>query len=203
MIDRRQLLAGLVGVASGLVLVPAWAQSPTDPSEFVRTTAQAVGDALGSGDVDGRMARVLEERLDMDYAARFTLGRYWNALQPADRTEYERLFRAYAMQVYRDRFRRYYGGSWDVSRLFRVTGQPRVGERDLVVPTELSPPDGGLIRIEWRLRRDGATFRVIDLAVENVSQALTTRQEFDSVITQRGGNPRSIIQILRERTGLT
>jgi phospholipid transport system substrate-binding protein len=203
MIDRRQLLAGLVGVASGLVLVPAWAQAPTDPSEFVRTTAQAVGDALGSGDVDGRMARVLEERLDMDYAARFTLGRYWNALQPADRTEYERLFRAYAMQVYRDRFRRYYGGNWDVSRLFRVTGQPRVGDRDLVVPTELSPPDGGLIRIEWRLRRDGSTFRVIDLAVENVSQALTTRQEFDSVITQRGGNPRSIIQILRERTGLT
>jgi phospholipid transport system substrate-binding protein len=180
---------------------PARAQATPDASDFVIRTAQAVGDALGSGDVEGRMLRVLDERLDMEYAARFTLGRYWNALQPPDRTEYERLFRAYAMQVYRDRFRRYYGGNWDVSRLFRVSGQPRVGERDIVVPTELNPPDGGLVRIEWRLRRDGQAFRVIDLAVENVSQAQTTRQEFESVITQRGGNPRTIIQVLKERTG--
>lgn len=204
MIDRRQVLSGFavaIAVAGALPVGRAWAQGAPEASDFVMKTAQAVGDALSSNDVEGRMLRVLDERLDMEYAARFTLGRYWNALQPPDRSEYERLFRAYAMQVYRDRFRRYYGGSWDIARLFRVTGQPRVGERDIVVPTELSPPDGGLIRIEWRLRRDGQAFRVIDFAVENVSQAQTTRQEFESVITQRGGNPKAIIQVLKERTG--
>ncbi len=202
MFDRRQVLSGFAALVAGVVVArPVRAQGAADAAEFVMRTAQAVGDALGSGDVEGRMLGVLDQRLDMEYAARFTLGRYWNALQPADRAEYERLFRAYAMQVYRDRFRRYYGGNWDVTRLFRVSGQPRVGERDIVVPTELTPPDGGLIRIEWRLRRDGQTYRVIDLAVENVSQALTTRQEFESVITQRGGNPRVIIQALKERTG--
>jgi len=202
MFDRRQVLSGCAAMLAGVVVAgPVRAQGAPDAADFVIRTAQAVGDALGSGDVEGRMLRVIDERLDMEYAARFTLGRYWNALQPADRAEYERLFRAYAMQVYRDRFRRYYGGNWDVSRLFRVSGQPRVGERDIVVPTELSPPDGGLIRIEWRLRRAAQAYRVIDLAVENVSQAFTTRQEFESVITQRGGNPRAIIQVLRERTG--
>jgi phospholipid transport system substrate-binding protein len=202
MLHRRHVIGGLALGAATLLSAPrARAQAASAAGDFVLQTAQAVGTALGSNDVDGNMARVLLERLDIDYAARFTLGRYWNALQPAERTDYERLFRAYAMQVYRDRFRRYYGGNWDVSQLFRVTGQPRVGERDIVVPTELSPPDGGLIRIEWRLRQEGQSFRVIDLAVENVSQALTTRQEFESVITQRGGNPRSIIQVLRERTG--
>ena len=39
----------------------------------------------------------------------------------------------------------------------------------------------------------------VDVVIENISMALTQRQEFAAVIQQRGGNLRGLISALREK----
>jgi phospholipid transport system substrate-binding protein len=52
--------------------------------------------------------------------------------------------------------------------------------------------------LDWRLRNDkNKELKIIDIMVENVSMALTHRDEFSSVISQNGGKVEGLLKKLR------
>jgi phospholipid transport system substrate-binding protein len=140
-----------------------------------RPAADPAARTLAIGDV-------LKEAVDLDAVARVVLGQHWGKASEAQRADYGTLFRPYAIGVLAQRFGGYAG-----TERFVVTGSRPVGD-DRMVSTEVVygggyPP----LRLDWRVR-SGAAGRlvIVDVVAEGVSWILTTRSEFDSIVTQRG-----------------
>ncbi len=53
--------------------------------------------------------------------------------------------------------------------------------------------------MHWRVRGDDE-LRIIDVIVEGVSMAITHRDEFSSVINQKGGKIDELLIMLRKKT---
>jgi phospholipid transport system substrate-binding protein len=96
--------------------------------------------------------------------------------------------------VYAQRF-----GSYRGSGSFKVTGQ-REENNVAMVNTEIGRPDAQQpAKVTWQLAKTPNGYKITDVSIEGVSQALTYRQEFESVISQNGGQLSALTQQLRDK----
>ena len=129
----------------------------------------------------------MEQRTDLTLLGRLILGRQWRLATPAQRAEYDRLFRDYMLRAFVQRLRPYAGADVGaVQERFRIDGSHAVTARDVVVQSSLTPPSSPPLRVEWRVRQRHGESRVIDLVVEGVSLLVTHRSEFGAVLDSRG-----------------
>jgi phospholipid transport system substrate-binding protein len=56
------------------------------------------------------------------------------------------------------------------------------------------------LNVEWRLVPDNGAYKIDDVIVEGISMGVTQRSEFASVIQRNGGQLRSLIALMREKT---
>lgn len=137
--------------------------------------------------------RLLDAHFDLDTIGRFALGTYWNKATAAERQEYLRLFKQMVVDIYSTRFDNYKGQQLDV-RTMRT-----VNERDSIVSSYLLPADGGQeLQIDWRVRKEGNSYKVVDVIVAGVSMSVTQRSDFASVIQRGGGNVSALLTELRQ-----
>jgi len=130
---------------------------------------------------------------NLDYIARFALGRHWNNATALQRRQYLSLFRQYVIKTYASRLRGYSGET------FEIVAQRRAGAWDVVVRTRIARPGGGaMVDADWRVRKFEGEHRIIDVMAEGISMAITQRQEFSSVIRRKGMD--GLIEDLRVRT---
>ncbi len=54
-----------------------------------------------------------------------------------------------------------------------------------------------LAKVNYRIRKDGDDFKVVDIVAEGVSLALTLRQEYAAVIERSNGKVEGLIERLR------
>jgi phospholipid transport system substrate-binding protein len=141
-----------------------------------------------------RFRGLLNEGFDVPYIGRWVLGRYWNQATPQQQNEYLQLFEKMIIDTYANRFLEYSGET------FRIVGVRPEGETDSIVTTQIVRPNGPPVNVDWRVRKRGGGFKIIDVAVEGVSMGVTQRQEFASVIQQNGGKIEGLIQALRQKT---
>jgi ABC-type transporter MlaC component len=57
------------------------------------------------------------------------------------------------------------------------------------------------VRADWRLRACSSKFRVLDLSVGGIIMAIVVRQEFSSILRNRGGID-GLVSLLEQRTSL-
>ncbi|MEE9544426.1 MAG: ABC transporter substrate-binding protein [Rhodospirillales bacterium] len=136
---------------------------------------------------------VLARDLNIPLIARFTLGKHWRSAKPEQRKAYVSIFSDYVIQTYSSRL-----GGAKVEKFDITTAQP-VGKRDILVRTRVRNGGSDPVRADWRLRADKDRFQIIDLSVEGISMALMLRQEFASVLRQKGGVD-VLIRTLKQRT---
>lgn len=129
-----------------------------------------------------KVRAVLSDGLDMPRIGRFALGRFWNSASAAQRDEYLKLFREYVLNTYSRRLSAYSGET------FKVTGAQPIAGTDAIVYTVINRPNDQPLNTGWRVRAENGTFKVVDVVVEGVSMVLTQRQEFASVIQNKGLN---------------
>ncbi|HZH28808.1 MAG TPA: ABC transporter substrate-binding protein [Azospirillaceae bacterium] len=208
---RDVLYAGLAGaaVAARRPAVAATAVAPALPPDvFVARVAQDVLDAVFTADPDRRLAELVRQHVDLRYAARFALGRYWGALSPRGRSDYLDAYQAFSLAVLPERILRHldprkarllFGGPFDAAMVLQPAGPVRQGARDVVVPTVLTLPVGDPTLLEWRLRAAGRDWKLIDLAVDKSSQALVARAGIEGAVAAGGGDPVVIVPWLRAR----
>ena len=67
-------------------------------------------------------------------------------------------------------------------------------------------PQGNVL-VDWRLIKDGETFKIVDVVIEGISMGITQRNEYTSVIESNGGKidpllarMEKILEGLRKRT---
>ena len=124
---------------------------------------------------------LLRQDFDLDFIARFVLGRTWNELTAEQRADYVQVFAEFVLKSYAQRLGGYSGET------FAVTGARPAGEQDVVVRTRIDRPGGAPpLGADWRVRANDSQYRIIDVAIEGISMAVTQRQEFASVVGRSG-----------------
>jgi phospholipid transport system substrate-binding protein len=140
-----------------------------------------------------RFRALLNEGFDVSHIGRFVLGRFWRSASEAERAEYLQLFEDFIVQSYATRFREYSGEN------LKIVSTRTAPEDEAVVLTDLVRPNGPPVRVEWRLRRDGQAFKVIDVLVESVSMSITQRDDFSATIQRSGGRVEGLLAVLRDK----
>ena len=203
MVSRRFLLSSLALALASLAVhtaPPARADGTTDTSgaaQFLQWLGDQAITTLRSPNMsleqrEAVFRQLLAQGFDIPFIGRFVLGRYWNQATPEQRDEYTRLFGEFLLKTYSRRLGGYAGES------FRVVGAKPAGERDALVHTRIERPSGPPLECDWRIRAESNQYKIIDVMVENVSMALTQRQEFTSVVGSSGMD--GLLVALRART---
>lgn len=139
--------------------------------------------------------KLLNANFDMDAIARFSMGRYWNAANAAQKSEYMNLFRKMIVNVYAQRFGDYKGEK------FEVKAARPVGKGDALVSSYIMPVNGGEnIQVDWRIRDTGGALKIVDVYVAGVSMSVTQRADFSSVIQRGGGDVGVLIDYLKQKS---
>ncbi len=192
----RAAMACLILV--GCIAATPAARAEGDPSAFI----QDLGDkAIGiikdpQNNQTQRKAKfsvLFTEGFDVPQIGRFVLGRHWRTATPEQQQEYLRLYGLYVVAVYSERFSNYSGEQFTVTN-----ARPEENGGGTVISEIRKPGDGPAIKIEWKVAKlpDGK-FKITDVIVENLSMALTQKQEFSAVIERGGGNIDALIQQLK------
>ncbi|MEX2648051.1 MAG: ABC transporter substrate-binding protein [Alphaproteobacteria bacterium] len=194
---RRAVLAGLMAAT-----LPVGRARSDEGEEQARRLIEALaGRALTTlrrGDIglkqrESEFRAILGDGFDLDFIGRFVMGRHWRNATATQQEEYLALFREFVLMAYAARFGGYQGEA------FVVVGARRASDKDVVVATEVTSPNGSPIGADWRVRVVDGRPRIIDVAVEGVSMALNQRQEFDAVVARHGID--GLIAMLRARVG--
>jgi phospholipid transport system substrate-binding protein len=167
--------AGFIDQAAGSVLTLAREQN-LSPQEFKQ-----------------RLRAIALKDFDVPRIAQFVLGRYWRTIGPAERQQFVDAFEGYMVQVYATRFRQYSGAQ------FKVTGQQVQGNAAMVT-TEIAQASGQPpAKVIWQVNKGAEGYKITDVTIEGISQAVTYRQEFSSVIERHNGQVSALTQQLRQK----
>ncbi|HWA43430.1 MAG TPA: ABC transporter substrate-binding protein [Hypericibacter adhaerens] len=203
MIGRRAFLAGSAAfIAAALAVMPGLvgpaAAVAADPSEFIRTLgdqalAQLVGSDITKTERADRFRKLLVANFDVPAIGKTVLGRYWKAASPDEQQEYLKLFEDFLVGNYAQRFGQYAGET------FTVANVRDEGEGMHTVQTLIARPNGQNARLDWLMRDDGDSYKILDLKIEGISMSETHRSEFASVIQNSGGKVAGLIDALRKK----
>jgi phospholipid transport system substrate-binding protein len=183
---RRTFLAATTAAVLWRPTLASAAIQAADPEAFIK----AVGDralaalrrqASGQDERVRDLEDLLEQASDLDLVGRLALGRYWRQATKAQRAEYLKLFRDYARNGLAQRLGQYAGGV-----RFDVTGSRAAGGGDTMVSSEVARGEQPPVHVDWRVRKEGDRYAVVDVVAEGVSMLVTNRSQFESVVADRG-----------------
>lgn len=171
----------------------------TDPTAFIDTLVhdamltlsdqQLVGQAR-----DQRLAQILEENFDLPRLAKFVLGRYWNTASVQEQQRFTAVFGQWVIKAYGKRLSKY--SAEDIT----LTGTHSESDTSFVVRSRAIISSGAPpARLDWRVRKEGGDYKIVDVEFEGVSLASTQREEFASAIQRNGGTVPGLIQALESK----
>jgi phospholipid transport system substrate-binding protein len=180
-------ITNAVVTAPGVLLVvqpnPQVAEAVAqEGAQFVRSLGDEVIAVLRSDDLGQRKQKfhdIFTEAFDVDAMAQFTAGNYWRRADERQRQEYVKLFGDYVAALYANKFADYTGQSFKVVNE-RVNGDNVAVEGIIVQPQK--PP----VRVDFRLRKIDASYKIVDVYVEGMSLLITKRDEFMTVLAREG-----------------
>lgn len=141
----------------------------------VGTKAIAIMKNGGStANIQTQLEALFNQVVDVDWVAKFVMGRNWRALTPEQQQSYLTTYRTFLIKHYTSNFTEYTQGT--TFKVLRTTPAPVKGEE--IVSIQILRPGKPPVNIDYRVRNQ----KVIDIAVEGVSLITTQRQEFASVM---------------------
>lgn len=191
--------ARIFAIVLMMVTAPVFARADASaPEQFIHKLADR---ALGlvtdkASDMAAKRERfdvLLTDTFDMEGIGRFLLGRYWRLATPEEREAYLKAFKESIVYTYTARFDDYAG------QKLAVDGSREDGQFVLVNSRIVDSKGGSDVRVEWRLIRQGDSYKVVDVVIEGVSMSVTQRQEYASVIQSNGGEVKALIKALNDR----
>ncbi|MAS87499.1 MAG: toluene tolerance protein [Micavibrio sp.] len=160
----------------------------------VKSALEFIGDKdLPFDEKKKKFSGVLESSFDLKTIARFSLGRYWHALEDSDKPAYFSAFKEYIVNVYSQRFKDYSG------EVFKTTGARIDQNGDVLVNSSLIPADGAAVSVTWRVRDKKGGMKVVDVMIEGVSMAVTQRSDFSSIVSRNGGDVSMLLAHLQDQ----
>ncbi|MFP4070820.1 MAG: phospholipid-binding protein MlaC [Desulfovibrionales bacterium] len=168
-------------------------------SDTIRSYIQNVQTVLkdDAGEIDSqdspardRLHTLADTIFDFREISRRSMGRPWNTLSPAQQQEYVSLFSAMLKNVYLEKFMKY--GENPVT----VLGETSLDSRKVEVHSKVEIA-WTEIPVDYKMIRQGNSWRIYDIQTKGVSLTLNYRKQFASLMTNR--SPEHVIDVLRKK----
>jgi phospholipid transport system substrate-binding protein len=200
--DRRRCATALLAALIFLLCTPqiVRAAATDGAGSFVagltdRAMVQLTEPGLAETEQKLRFRALFNEAFDLAAIGRFVLGRYWRRADPAQRSDFLGAFEDMMIYRFLPLFSLYSGEKFDIGAI-----RPHKNNPDFVsVETKLRRAEGEPIQVNWRVRKHGGGYKIVDIVAEGVSIAVTLRSEYVSVLKRNGGDVEALTQVLREK----
>lgn len=193
----------LFSVLTALLLTvnAAYAEINAQKAEdFIKNiTKQGIEEIINSdvtqAEKDQRFAKLFNEYLDLDFIGRFVLGRYWKTATPKQRTEFVDVYRELNIKTWSKRFDEFKGKTF----VFNGTS-PSSSENQIFVNSVVPMDQGAPAKVVWRVKETNGQFKVVDIIIENVSLAITARNEYTAYIRKSPNGIDGLISDLKKKS---
>jgi len=137
---------------------------------------------------------ILSQSFDLPVIAHFVIGRSWDSAPPEQQQEYLKLFQTLVVRTYGDKLNLYSGEKFDVK------GSRKENDKDTVVNSVVTHADNSPpTPIDWRVRDENGSSKIVDVTIDGVSQSVTQRDEYSSIIQRDGGKLDGLLKLMRQR----
>ena len=163
-----------------------------------KITNQGIEDLINSNvsatEKQARFTKLFNDDLDLDFIGKFVLGRYWRTANTKQRNEFIDIYRKLNIQTWSARFDEFKG------KHFEFDGVEDSKSADQVfVNTKVPMDEGAPAIVKWRVKETNGRMKVVDIVIENVSLAQTSRSEYTAYIKNSPNGIDGLIVDLRKR----
>ena len=134
----------------------------------------------------------LGRHTSLDGISRFVLGPYWRTASPEQQQEFRALLEKRIILSHGRRLAESSGGD------FRVTGSRADPNGVIFVTGEIITPQGARNEVDFQLGIVDGLYKIQDIAIDNVSMALSYRSEIASMLESHGGQLGRLLTEMRE-----
>ncbi len=196
----KKLFAGsLLGI---LLLFSGSANAEIDAAKaeaFVKDVTtegieQIINANIPQAEKDARFAKLFNKALDLDFIGQFVLGRNWRTATPAQREEFIKVYRQLNISTWSKRFDEFKGREF----IFKGTS-PSNSAGQVFVNSVVPMDQGEPAKVVWRVREKGGQYKIVDIIIENVSLAITARNEYTAFIKNNPGGVDALIANLKTK----
>lgn len=189
-------------VFAAVLLFAGSAQAEVDSAKaekFVKdVTAEGIEEIINANvpqaEKDKRFAKLFNEALDLDFIGQFVLGRNWRTATPEQRKEFIQVYRQLNVSTWSKRFDEFKGKRF----IFKGTA-PSNSAGQVFVNSVVPMDQGEPAKVVWRVREKGGQYKVVDIIIENVSLAITARNEYTAFIKNNKGGVDALIANLKSK----
>lgn len=143
---------------------------------------------------DTRFEKLFNNALDLDFIGKFVLGRAWRTATPQQRKDFISTYRELNIKTWSKRFDEFKGKNF----IFKGT-TPSNSPNQIFVNTTVPMDQGEPAKVVWRVKQNGSQFKVVDIIIENVSLAITARNEYAGFIKNNAGGVEALIKDLQNK----
>ncbi len=148
--------------------------------------------ALSTDDKRHKLEQLVYAETDFDTISRLVLARNWSRFSEPQQKEFVELFKQHLSVTYGRSIENYH------NERVEVTGDHEEARGDWTVNTKILRGGGASdILVDYRLRKEGDAWRIIDFVIERVSLVANFRSQFQDLVSQ--GGPQKVLEVLREK----
>ena len=180
----------LVGVSFLAILYSGLANADMAPDVLVKQTAEDVltiikNDKEIQAGNQQKLYAVAEEKIlpnfDFDRVCRMVLGKNWKAATTEQQASFQKEFRSLLLRTYSVALGKYKD---QVIEYKPMRIEPDA--KNVTVKTQILQSGGQPIAVDYSLVKNGASWKVYDIVIENVSLVTNYRSQFSNEIRQNG-----------------
>jgi phospholipid transport system substrate-binding protein len=181
----RTFLRLIVVGAFSLVALGAKAETPAATDAAVAQTA-TFNDALLASmkskvDREKNLGAAIDKAFNLPVMTQFVVGPTWSKLTPTDKTAVQAALRTYMVVRFASEFDAYN------NEKFSVDPAPKVRGVDALVKTTIQAPNETPDKVDYRMRKSGDAWKVIDVYYNGVSDLTTQRADLAATAASGGG----------------
>ncbi len=189
-------------LACCLILVSGTAQAEVNAAKaeaFVKDVTnkgieEIINANISQAEKDARFAKLFNQALDLDFIGQFVLGRNWRTSTPAQRKEFIEVYRQLNISTWSKRFDEFKGKNF----IFKGTS-PSNSKGQIFVNSLVPMDQGEPAKVVWRVREKGGEYKIVDIIIENVSLAISARNEYTAFIKNNPGGVDALIANLKSK----
>ncbi len=196
----KKNFAAILATALMIFVAPARADVDSAKAEtFVKNVTtegieQIINANVSQAEKDARFAKLFSEALDLDFIGQFVLGRNWRSATPEQRKEFIKVYRQLNVSTWSKRFDEFKGKEF----IFSGT-TPSNSKGQIFVNSTVPMDQGEPAKVVWRVREKNGNMKIVDIIIENVSLAITARNEYAAFIKNNPGGVDALIANLRSK----
>ena len=140
--------------------------------------------------------RVLNDNFDFDYISKFVLGVYGRGISKEQLEKFSKQFSELNVYSYVKKFESYSDSKIDV-----VDVRPGKKGGQYFVSSKVRAMNSGDkdYDVDWRIVKDGNTYKVIDVIIEGVSMVMSYKNEYAPILKTASDEGKNPVDVLTEK----